>query len=92
MRDDDAFDRLSRLGEFVLHEPHVAQHLADNGVAGAGLLELDDEQALLVLADREDVERAGVGRIVPTLLAVFLEDVEVFAEFGLPRRTVKTGQ
>ena len=49
-RDHYARHRLVRLGELLLDEAHVAEHLADNRIAGASPLQLHHEGALLVLA------------------------------------------
>jgi hypothetical protein len=54
----------------------------DNGITRAAFLEFNDQKTLLVFADGEDVERAGVGLILLRLFAVFLVNVEVAAQLG----------
>src|SRR5262245_47967792 len=55
-RDDCTFDRLIVLRHLLLHEPHVAQHLADNDIARPSSFELDDKEPLLVFADCQDID------------------------------------
>ena len=82
-RDNAASYGLIGLGQFVQHIPHVALDLADDGVAGPTFFQLDDQQLLLVLANRQNVDWAGVRRELLTCrFTVLLEDVICLAQLG----------
>src|SRR5437764_12906081 len=53
---DHTLDDLVVFGDLLPYETHVAQHLANDDITGPATLQLDHEQTLLVLADREDID------------------------------------
>ena len=73
--DDDPFDYLSFAGYLIHQVAHVAKRLADNHIAGTSALEFDDENAAVVLAHGQDVDRTCISGVLLTNdLAILFED------------------
>ena len=81
---DHTLDDLVVFGDLLPYETHVAQHLANDDITGPATLQLDHEQTLLVLADREDIDWPCVSSVLlANWLSVLLINRVVLGQQGL---------
>lgn len=74
---------LAILCEHLLHETHVPKRLPNHGVTRSPFLQLDDQKALSIFANSENIEGTGICLVLLCQFAVLFVDILFFAEFGI---------